>query len=447
MESPEVQPYVEATRSAGTVRVYDSVDVPGDSAVVADTRSIEITQPAGLGRRFNLLWAGQAISQLGDYLPYVSLPLFVKYLTDGTFAVALSYALEVSPAIIVGFVGGVLLDRWRLPSVMIVTDLLRAVAFAILASMAASTDAVDSGMALVAALSVAFVAGTLTAFFSGALFSLLPRLVTKDQLPVANSRIAASQNLANILGPAAAGVLIAALGFWPTFAINSLTFVVSAVTVALMGPVAREIVDVRDEGGRLRAATAGMRFVLAEPRLRYSTLAVAAVNLLTGFAESTFVIAFDEVGASKEWQQGFLFATFGAGALLGSVAAPRVIRRLGNGKAMTLGFGVFGLLYLLFVNGRWGAGLVLSLFFAFMGFQFIAIAYTTIRQAYTPSHLLGRVATASRALAWSTLPVGALGGAILADQSDFGLIMRLVPVGILVLGAALLPTVVWRDTP
>ncbi len=397
-------------------------------------------------RRFNLLWAGQAVSQLGDYLPYVSLPLFVKYLTDGTLEVALAYALDASPAVLVGFLGGALIDRWRLRSVMLITDVLRAAAFGYLAWIAAMGPAEGSGEGLVAVLAVAFVAGTLAAFFNGALFAAVPRLIARDQLATANSKLAASLNLATILGPALAGLLISNIGFWPTFALNAATFLVSAVTILAVGEI-NTGPPVQQKRGYLEESLQGLSHLWGDRRLRVATLGVAAVNFVTGFVEGTLVLTFDLVGATEEWQQGLLFTFMGAGALIGSITAPRAIGRLGNGKTLVLGTLAFGTLFSFFTSTSYGVAAFATIFFAFVGFQLVAVPYATIRQKYTPDHLLGRVATVSRAIAWTTLPVGALIGATASDLTDFGAVVRAAPMFIVAVALTLMLTVVWSDTP
>lgn len=397
-------------------------------------------------RKFNLIWAGQSISQLGDYLPYVSLPLFVKYLTDGTFEVALAYALDASPAVLVGFLGGALIDRWRLRSVMLITDLLRAAAFAYLAWIAAMGPAEGSGEGLVSVMAVAFIAGTLAAFFNGALFAAVPRLISHDRLAVANSKLAASLNLATILGPALAGVLISNIGFWPTFAINSATFLVSALTLIAAGEIDTGDAE-RERAGYLKESLEGLAHLWNDPRLKVATIGVACVNFVTGFIEGTFVLTFDLVGATEEWQQGLLFMFMGGGALLGSVFAPRTISRLGNGRTLVLGTLGFGTLLSFFTTSTYGVGAFSTIFLAFVGFQLVAVPYVTIRQLYTPNHLLGRVATVSRAIAWTTLPVGALAGAMVSDLTDFASVVRAAPLVIVGVALVLMMTIVWRDTP
>lgn len=400
----------------------------------------------GLGGRFNLLWAGQAISQLGDYVAYVSIPLFVRFLTGGSIELAISYSLETAPVFMVGLAGGVLIDRMRLRPVMIFTDLARAAAFVFLA-VVATDPAPDPRTALAAVFAVAFIAGTMAAVFVGALTTIVTCIVSPIKLASANARIATTEQLATIAGPALAGVLISQGGFAPTFMINASTFVVSAISLVILGPVDRA----RARLPRARfweEAMIGLRHLWNERRLRVGTLAVAAAHLVLGFIEATFVLAAERIiGATEAWQQGTLFAVFGAGAVVGAILSPGVARVVGLGRSMVIGLVVLAGGYLAFVHTPFGVVGSSYLFIAFFGFQLLNVPYITIRQVYTPAEMLGRVATAARAVAWATLPIGALAGAIISERTgSFVAVTRFSPLFLLVVGVSLIATVIWRDT-
>ena len=401
-----------------------------------------------LGLRFNVLWAGQAVSQLGNYLAFLSIPLFVKFLTtDSAFELGLANALESAPTLLVGLLGGALIDRVQVRILMIAADLARAAAFFYLTWVAAMDPAAGSREGLVAVFAVAFVVGSFTTLFEGALYTLLPALVPERGLARANGRIAASQNLAFAVGPALAGVLVSTSGnYWLVFSLDAATYLVSAASLVVIGPVSRSVSPAR--GSRLRTEIArGPRFVWAEVRLRISTIALAIANFGVGFIDATLVLAAEDVvGATDEWQQGIVFAVFGLGAIAGAASASTVARFIGLGKTMTAGMMVFGLGYFIFVNTPFGIPGLIYLFIGFAGIQFVNVSVATIRQTYTPEVLLGRVMTATRAIGWATLPFGAVVGTAVADATgSFELITKVSPLLILLVGFALVPTAIWKD--
>lgn len=400
-----------------------------------------------LGRRFTVLWVGQAVSQLGDKMAYISIPLFVVFLTTDSRDLGITYALDSAPALLLGLVGGIFLDRVRIRLLMVFSDLARAAAFLYLASVASQPDVGGRG-ALVAVFLMAFVVGSFTTLYDNAMFTLIPSLVKPSDLALANGRVNATANLGSALGPPLAGVLVGWTDtFTLVFIIDAATFVASAAAVALIGRVPRPPSE-EAPSGVWADLLRGLRFVWAESRLRVSTIAVAVVNLVMGFIEATFVIiAADVVLATEEWQLGVVFAVFSAGGMVGSLLAPTASRRVGLGRTMTIGMMVIALGFTLFVNTRFGVLGLVYLFVSFMGVAALNVAVATIRQSYSPPVMLGRVITAARAIGWATLPLGALLGTFIAEATGrFEVMARLSPVIILGVAVALLPTIIWSDT-
>lgn len=403
-----------------------------------------------LGTRFRTLWFGQAVSQLGDKMAYISIPLFVAHLArNGQLELGLSYALESAPVLLLGIFGGVLLDRVALRPVMIVSDLGRALAFTYLAWLAA-TDPLASGtekMALLAVFAMAFLVGGMTNLFETALFTLVPAIVRHRQLPTANGRITATMTLGDALGPPVAALLITLDGFTTVFIVDAVTFVASAISIALIGPVPRP--PSTEASASLRSdLLQGLRYVWSEVRLRASTIAIAVANLVTGFVEATFVIlAREVVGVESDFELGLLFAMFGVGATVGAITAPSVTRVVGLGRTMILGISAFGAAMTIFVNRPFGLLGLAYVFIAFVGLAAGNVAIATIRQVYTPPVMLGRVLAASRTISWATLPLGALLGTLVAEATGaYETMVRFSPLIIVVAALGLIPTTVWSDT-
>jgi MFS family permease len=150
------------------------------------------------------LWVGQTISQFGTYVALLTVPLLVLHIqeasgTENTLDFAIAYALETAPTLLVGLIGGVILDRIHLRPMMVATDLLRACAFFYLAAQVGSY-----GVGTVFAM--AFIIGSMTTLFDGALYAMIPALVPKNRLSDANSFVTASIQANFALGPLVAGV-------------------------------------------------------------------------------------------------------------------------------------------------------------------------------------------------------------------------------------------------
>lgn len=406
------------------------------------TRGRHLASGQGLGPRFRTLYAGTAVSLLGNYVAYLTIPLLVLELVgqDETLPFSFTYALETVPTLIFGLIGGVVLDRVRLRWAMILSDLVRAAAFFYLA---ASVDGLGIGTVFAAS----FLVGSFSAVYENALFAILPAIVRQEQLARANGRIAATQAAMFAAGPMLAGAMAMAAGPAPGLWFNGVTFLVSALAIFLVGPVG--FVHPEDEvrSGFVEETLNGLRFLVGERRLRDSTITAAAANLVFGFFEGTFVVMATVVlGTTTDFQIGVLIVAFGLGTILGAGAADRVIRILGLGRTMILGLVTMGTGMGLLVFSSFGALALVFAFVMFVGMGLVNVPIATIRQVYTPAAMLGRVITASRALSWGTLPIGALLGGLLADRIDYTATVRFTPLVLLGLAAWLLTTPLWTDT-
>src|SRR4051812_4951884 len=159
-------------------------------------------------RDFRMLWAGQTISRVGTEVSVLALPLIaIQILHASTFEVGSLTAVETLPFLLVGLPAGAWVDRMRRRRVLIVADVGRLLALG-------SIPVVHSVATLTVAqlYAVAFVAGVLTVFFDVAYQSYLPELVTNEQLVEGNAKLAASESVAQVVGPGIAGALISWVG-------------------------------------------------------------------------------------------------------------------------------------------------------------------------------------------------------------------------------------------
>jgi MFS transporter, DHA3 family, macrolide efflux protein len=245
-------------------------------------------------RSFRLLWSAHTISSFGDALTALALLLTAQRLTGSTSAVALTAIAIALPQLLVGLFAGVLVERWDRRRLMILADFARAL---LVLGFLAVTTADRLWLLLVLALAQS----TIGTFFSPARSTLIAELLPADRLLPANSLCELSRVVAGVAGTGAAGLLATAN---PTlsavFVVDSATFLVSAVLVALVRAPRRP--RDRAPSGTLRELEAGLRVVFGS-RVLVGVVAAGAVAMLGLGAVNVLLVPFvvGELAASAAW--------------------------------------------------------------------------------------------------------------------------------------------------
>jgi MFS family permease len=284
-------------------------------------------------REFRLLLSGQAVSVFGDRMVSVALAFAVLEVGGSASAVGLVLAARALPMVASVLIGGVVADRASRRAVMVGSDLIR------LATQGAMAALLIAGSAEVWMLAVLGAAtGLATGFFNPASTGLLPEIVPPEQLQPANAVRSTAFSIGEILGPLVAGVLVAAAGAGWAIAVDSTTFLVSAICLAMLRlPPAPErevstfLSDLREGWVAFRSRRWVWTFVV------YFAIANTFWGAWTSLGP---VVAEQDVGGAAAW--GTVLAAFGVGALSGSVMATwaRPSRPL---PVVLLGEGLFAL--------------------------------------------------------------------------------------------------------
>ena len=366
---------------------------------------------------FVKLWSGQTISELGSRITREGIPLTaVLTLHAGTVQMGFLTALGGAAVLVFGLIAGVWVDRLRRRPILIAADLGRA---AILASVPAA--AVAGVLSMGQLYAVAALAGILTVFFDVAYQSYLPALVARDQILEGNSKLALSSSIAEIAGPGLTGVLVQLITAPIAILFDAVSFLFSALMVLLIRKP--EPPPVRREPEHLVAETlAGLRFIFGDPSLRPLALRSATMFLSMGFLGPLYVLYAIQILHLRPAVLGVVIALGGVGAMVGSVLAPRLVRRFGLGATFVGSSLVQGLTTLLIpLAGTPGtvpafavACLMVPQLFGDMAFMIYFINELTLRQQVAPEHVLGRVNAGMQLLARGIWPLGALIGGSLA---------------------------------
>jgi len=263
-------------------------------------------------RDFRLLLFGQSISVFGDRMVVVALAFAVLEVGGSASEVGLVLAAGVVPMVGCVLIGGVVADRTSRRAVMVAADLVRVASQGAMAALLIAGSAELWMLAVLAA-----VTGSATGFFNPASTGLMPEVVPPDELQPANALRSTGFSLGEILGPLAAGLIVAAAGAGWAIAADSATFAVSAVLLATLhvSPRAERerksfLRDLREGWGAFRARRWVWTFVVY----------FAVANTLWGaWAAVGPVVADRDLGGAAAW--GTVLAGFGVGALAGSLLA------------------------------------------------------------------------------------------------------------------------------
>jgi len=269
-------------------------------------------------RNFRLLWIGQAVSAAGDALVPVAFAFAALQVGHTASALGLVLAASTAARVVVLPVGGVWADRLPRQLVMLSSDSLRAVGGVVLAAVLLSGQA-QLWMLIV----LAIVEGAASAFFMPASSALVPQTVTPARLQQANALIGLSRSTTSVAGPAISGILVALIGPGWVFGIDAATYVVSAISLAML--------HVPSMAARPRTSfwselVAGWRAVSS--RSWYLTNLVS--HALWNFAIAAFfvlgpVVAKEHLGGASAW--GLIAASLGGGSLIGGLIALRLTPR------------------------------------------------------------------------------------------------------------------------
>lgn len=230
-------------------------------------------------RDFRLLFWGQAASSLGSNAVMVAMAIYITRTTGSASDLGLILAAGTVPLVVLVLFGGVWADRLPRHRVMIVSDLIRALAHAVLAVLILSGSARVWEIAL-----IEVVFGAAWAFFQPAYTGLVPQTVPEDELQAARALTETVWNLSMVLGPALGTILVLTIGAGEAFALDAASFLISAVTLVPIRPRARgrQSQAVPSETV-LHALAAGFREVSSRPWV-WVTISAFSVVLMCSFA-------------------------------------------------------------------------------------------------------------------------------------------------------------------
>lgn len=367
---------------------------------------------------FARFWTGSTLSFFAVAVTTVAVDaLVINELGASEAQVGIIRAVQFLPYLLVGLLAGALVDRWRKKPVLVLSTLGSGVVLAVIPALWWA-----GSLSLAAVAVVLFLAGVCSVFTAAAQQSVLPFLVQRPQLVMANARLGQSMTVAQTSGPPLGGGLVSLMGAAASLGASAVWHLASALLYTRMKVPVPPAAASAPAAARLsiwRDIRAGMSFLYRHRTLTPLALSTHIWFLANSAAVTVFALfALRHLGLSP-FLYGLTLALAGVMGLLGALLAPRMGRRLGEGNTVILARLLYpicwGLVALAPQDPIWGLvmlALAQSLYGFCMGFEDPnEMGYC---QAVTPQQLLGRMHATMRSANRSMAVVGALLGGILA---------------------------------
>lgn len=270
-------------------------------------------------RPLRALLISQGVSRLGSQMTFLALPWFVLETTGSAARMSVVLAVELVPVAVFGIPSGTLVSRLGARRTMMAADAGRVPLMCSLPLLQAA-----GLLSFPLLLFLVFLVGCFLAPYMSASTVVIPELVGNEEHTVAqaNAAMEGVQRATLLLGPPLAGILIGVIGAASVLYLDAATFLFSFLVIAAFVPRRPPVAESEESRGVL----AGIRFVLRDSLLRTIALTSMALNMFGQMlVASLLVLARDDFGSARV--AGAFFAAFGAGALLGSLLAIRLVTR------------------------------------------------------------------------------------------------------------------------
>ena len=394
----------------------------------------ETIAPSRLGHSFRWLLGATVTTNVGDGIALAAGPLLVASQTRDPFLVSMALLSQYLPHLVFGLLAGAVADRLDRRRIVAGVNLGRALVLGVLAA-----TIVAGGVNIAVVLAALFVLGTAETFADSASSSLLPRLVAKQDLGIANARMQGGFLLTNQLLMPPVGAFLFAAGMALPFATNAACFALGAVLIS------RVVYRAADEQTHPRSSLVaemreGVRWLVEHPPMRALALTIVTFNVTYGAAWSVLVLYAGERLGLDEVGFGLLTTAVAVGGIVGIASYGWLERRFALADIMRVGLLIETLTHLSLALTT-SPPVALATMVVFGAHAFVwGTTSTVVRQRAVPDALLGRVGSVYRIAIIGGLVVGTPIGGLLART--FGIT---APLWFGFIGSALLVALLWRQ--
>jgi MFS family permease len=283
--------------------------------------------PLRKNRDFNLLWSGQALSDMGTQMSTIAYPLLILAVTGSAAEAGLVGSATIAGTLLLLLPAGVAADRWPRKKILIITSIIQMVVGATVVPAIITNHIYLAQLA-----AVGFIQGGALAFFTGATRGAVRRIVPAPQLADAFARTQARDRAATMLGPPAGSALFSVASYLP-FAIDSVSFGAITIAVSMLrknldperSSIPPELADLKLR----QRVLLGLKYVFDDPFLRMVVVWATVINGVIAGMRLTSIVLAEKTGATPS-EVGLMFTIGAAVGLVGALLSRRMIVLFGE---------------------------------------------------------------------------------------------------------------------
>jgi MFS family permease len=350
-------------------------------------------------RNFFFLWLGQIISQIGDRLSQMALIGLIYLKAPGsTIQIAKTLSFTLIPVFLIGPLAGAYVDRWNRRQTMYACDFLRTVLILLIPLFLFDVQN------FIWIYLIVFLAFSIGRFFVPAKLAIIPELVDKEDLLLANSLVNTTGMIAAVLGFGISGIIVERWGAEKGFYLDALSFFISGALIFLIRKKDGGRIDIRKFGREIMGAIGksigteikeGILYFIKEKDIRFTAWIMFALFSALGSIYVVSIVFIQKTLHSATKDLGLIIMFLGVGLFLGSLFYGRFGQRLSQYKVIFASLIFSGLMLVVFalVLTRYPFLTIAALVSLFLGLVIapIMIASNTIVHQVSANHMLGKI--------------------------------------------------------
>jgi MFS family permease len=337
-------------------------------------------------RNISLLWLAQIISAAGDAIYQIALFWLVLEITGSSTTTGLIAMAAFLPAMLFGLYAGVIADKYNRKLIMIFSNLSQALTVIVIPII------LYFGYENIFLIGIlAFVRASFSTFFPPALNALVPMITSKDRLVRVNSILATSGQLAYLIGPLAAGVILSVVSIQYLFVIDSASFLFAIlILLFIMLPAKPKVVD--KHFSSIKEIFSGIQYIKQNKPLGMLFILTIINNFfIMGLAFVGMLILVKDALGGTASQYAYVEAGLAFGMLIGSVLVYRIGSRINIGKLLLIGMILDGVTYSIMCFTESINFVFIFIVIHAIGIPMITISRTAIIQKHSPNKYHGRL--------------------------------------------------------